>query len=123
MLRASRILLLGFAGVAAALLFGQSERGTVTGTVTDSTGAIVPKARVIVTNDLTHQLVGDLVGILSHQQQFAVLNNHDRFDETANPFFHLVYDDSSSGQYFFSQPNRKLSTPTTPALVAVPWPK
>src|SRR5258706_1499358 len=49
MLKAGRILLLGFACLSTAL-FGQSERGTITGTVADSTGAVVPKARVIVTN-------------------------------------------------------------------------
>src|SRR5258706_7649671 len=49
MLKAGRILFLGFACLSKAL-FGQSERGTITGTVADSTGAVVPKARVIVTN-------------------------------------------------------------------------
>ena len=49
MLRARHILLLGSA-FAAALLFGQSERGTITGTVVDATGAVVPGARVAVTN-------------------------------------------------------------------------
>jgi len=33
-----------------------------------------PIGRVIVTNDISHQSVGDLLGNLSHQDQFAVLN-------------------------------------------------
>src|SRR5256885_15714233 len=60
--------------------------------------------RSIVTNDLAHQSVGDLLGNLSHQDRFAVLNNHNRYDGSTNAFFHLVYDDSGSGQYFFSRP-------------------
>src|SRR5438034_6802226 len=56
MVRAHRILLLIFACLSAALLFGQSERGTITGTVADSSGAVVPKARVIVTNLNTNQV-------------------------------------------------------------------
>ncbi|HXT39183.1 MAG TPA: S8 family serine peptidase, partial [Candidatus Angelobacter sp.] len=60
-------------------------------------------ARVIVTNDITHQSVGDLLGNLSHEDQFAVLNNHNRYDGTTNTFFHLVYDDSGSGQFLLSR--------------------
>ena len=44
--------------LSSAVLFAQSERGTVTGTVRDSTGAVVPKARVVVTN-LDTKLVSD----------------------------------------------------------------
>jgi hypothetical protein len=33
--------------------FGQSERGTITGTVRDSSGAVVPGAKVVLTNTLT----------------------------------------------------------------------
>src|SRR5262249_10941497 len=44
------ILRLGFVCVCTAVLFGQSERGTITGTVVDSSGALVPAARVTVTN-------------------------------------------------------------------------
>ncbi len=55
MLKARCILLLACVATA---LFGQSERGTITGTVADSTGAVVPKARVIVTN-LATKLVSE----------------------------------------------------------------
>src|SRR5438132_1144005 len=34
--------------------FAQSERGTISGTVTDSTGAVVPGAKVTVTNPATN---------------------------------------------------------------------
>src|SRR6266511_2653352 len=47
-------------------------------------------------------MVGDLLGNLSHLNRFAVLNNHNPFGGTVSPF-HLVYDDSSSGQFFFSR--------------------
>src|SRR6266478_2094793 len=42
--------LLVWVSLSCAVLFAQSERGTITGTVRDSTGAVVPKARVVVTN-------------------------------------------------------------------------
>ena len=35
-------------------VFAQSERGTISGTVTDSTGAVIPAAKVMVTNPLTN---------------------------------------------------------------------
>src|SRR5262245_39811149 len=38
----------------APLVLGQSDRGTITGTVTDSTGAAVPGASVTVTNTATN---------------------------------------------------------------------
>ena len=34
-------------------LFAQSERGTITGTIRDSSGAIVPAAKVLLTNTQT----------------------------------------------------------------------
>ena len=40
--------------LSAALLFGQSERGTITGTVTDSTGAAVPQAKITATEAATN---------------------------------------------------------------------
>ena len=43
-----------------AVLFAQSERGTISGTVTDSTGAAVPQAKVTVTNLATNTVVSTL---------------------------------------------------------------
>ncbi len=43
-----------------AVLFGQSERGTISGTVTDSTGAAVPQAKVTVTNVATNVALSTL---------------------------------------------------------------
>ena len=48
--------------------------------------------RVIVTNTITHQLVGDLLGTLTHNGQFVVLNNHDT-NLTSGPWVN-IYDDS-----------------------------
>src|SRR6202011_765171 len=50
--------LLVWVSLSGAVLFAQSERGTITGTVADSTGAVVPKARVVVTN-LATKLVSE----------------------------------------------------------------
>src|SRR5439155_8996611 len=61
-------------------------------------------ARVIVTNDITHQSSGDLLGNLSFANHFAVLNNHNRYGGVTSTFFHLVYDDSLSGLFLFSRP-------------------
>lgn len=47
--RLSGILLL----VVAASLFAQSDRGTITGTVLDATGAVVPAAKIVLTNSQT----------------------------------------------------------------------
>ncbi len=38
----------------AAFAFGQSERGTITGVVQDSSGAVIPGARVSITNSRTN---------------------------------------------------------------------
>lgn len=43
-----------FALIFCAFLFGQSERGTIEGTVRDTTGAVVPNAKVVVTNIATN---------------------------------------------------------------------
>ena len=39
--------------LSAASMFGQSERGTITGTIHDATGAIIPDAKVVLTNTQT----------------------------------------------------------------------
>ena len=51
--------------------------------------------RVIVTNRLTHQLMGDLFGVLRHEGDglFAVLNNHSIDSAVTNAVF--IYDDSN----------------------------
>lgn len=54
--------------------------------------------RVVVTNVLTHQDVGDLTVILDHEQSSVVLHNHtlnNGFFNVTNAFF--VYDDSGFG--------------------------
>jgi hypothetical protein len=41
---------------AAGILFAQSERGTITGTIRDSSGAAVPQAQIAITNAATNQV-------------------------------------------------------------------
>src|SRR5437763_3550196 len=41
-------------GVASGLLFGQGERATISGTVTDASGAVVPQVRITVRNERTN---------------------------------------------------------------------
>src|SRR6266849_3881651 len=41
----------------ASLLVAQSERGTITGTVRDSSGAVIPRAKVVITNTATNVVV------------------------------------------------------------------
>lgn len=55
---------------------------------------------VIVTNVLTHENGGDLLGNLNHDNNFAVLNNHRQFQGTVG----YVYDDSDSGESLISEP-------------------
>ena len=40
-------------GISILPLFGQSDRGTITGTVTDPTGAVVSNAKITATNGST----------------------------------------------------------------------
>ncbi|PYM12382.1 MAG: hypothetical protein DME18_11560, partial [Verrucomicrobia bacterium] len=70
--------------------------------------AVDPRAPLAIGNvrvnlDLTHQSIGDLLGNLSHGDQFAVLNNHSRFEGTTNTVFQLLYDDGGGGQSFLSR--------------------
>lgn len=55
---------------------------------------------VIVTNIMTHDSGGDLLGNLSHDADFVVLNNHNGFNGTEM----FVYDDSDSGEILISEP-------------------
>jgi subtilisin-like proprotein convertase family protein len=55
---------------------------------------------VIVTNILTHENGGDLIGLLNHNGAQSVLNNHRGFQGTVT----FVYDDSNSGQFLNSIP-------------------
>ena len=48
--------------------------------------------RVVVSNNITHQNFGDLLGNLSHNQTFVVLNNHDSLGPVINGTF--IYDDN-----------------------------
>ncbi len=41
----------------ASLLMAQSERGTISGTVRDSSGAVIPRAKVVITNTATNVVV------------------------------------------------------------------
>jgi subtilisin family serine protease/subtilisin-like proprotein convertase family protein len=49
--------------------------------------------RAVVTNILTHELVGDLFGRLSHGQDFVILNNHSGAGGVTN--FPYIYNDSN----------------------------
>lgn len=55
---------------------------------------------VVVTNTLVHQSGGDLFGLLAHNGQQSVLNNHRGFEGLAT----FIYDDSDSGQIVNSRP-------------------
>src|SRR5689334_9812971 len=46
----------------AAPLFAQQERGTLTGTVTDASGAVVPQAKITVTNIATNTAFSTVTG-------------------------------------------------------------
>jgi subtilisin family serine protease/subtilisin-like proprotein convertase family protein len=59
--------------------------------------------RVIVTNDITHENFGDLLGNLAHNQRFAVLNNHT--GGNGLPRQVLVYEDNFEGDIPGAQPS------------------
>jgi len=110
----------GFLGVSSLLPFSETDefgnlivRGfTVPAIIPDGTpakpgGVVVfgiaaepfPIRRAVVTNTITHESLGDLLGNLSHDNQFVVLNNH-RGTPPAPPSpgpYTYVYDDSQEG--------------------------
>ena len=49
-----RIRTVGSVVFSCVLVFAQSERGNITGVVTDSTGAVVPNVPVVITNQATN---------------------------------------------------------------------
>jgi alpha-tubulin suppressor-like RCC1 family protein/subtilisin-like proprotein convertase family protein len=51
---------------------------------------------VTVTNTITHQNFGDLLGVLGHSSKFDVLNSHDGLGPVVND--PLIYDDSGQGE-------------------------
>ena len=53
--------------------------------------------RVVVTNTVTHQRFGDLIGTLSHGSQFAVLNNHRDPMSPPPETFTYIYEDHEEG--------------------------
>ena len=63
--------------------------------------APITVGRVIVTNTFTHERLGDLIGTLTHEQDFAVLHNHSFPETIAFPdgqesgTFTGIYDDST----------------------------
>ena len=58
--------------------------------------------RAVVTNSLQHELFGDLYGVLTHQRQQAILNNHaGGSDLTTN--YNFIYEDNNEGD--ISAPN------------------
>jgi subtilisin-like proprotein convertase family protein len=57
--------------------------------------------RVIVTDTITHQLVGDLLGTLTHNGDFVVLNNHDTNQSVLN--WVNIYDDSDQHNIPFAR--------------------
>jgi subtilisin-like proprotein convertase family protein len=59
--------------------------------------------RVVAELRVTHPSVGDLVGNLSHLDQFAVLNNHSRFSGSDEITYQVTYDDSNGGLFFGSR--------------------
>ncbi len=57
----------------------------------------------IVTNAITHQNFGDLLGFLSHGNEYATLNNHDSLGAVVDRNF--IYDDSGQGGVFGARPS------------------
>ncbi len=59
--------------------------------------------RVVVTNVVTHQQFGQLLGNLSHDQAFVVLNNHSDGNGQTNQL--LIYEDNGQGDIEGSRPS------------------
>jgi subtilisin-like proprotein convertase family protein len=57
----------------------------------------IPVRRVLVTNIIGHEDIGDLVGNLSHNREFVVLNNHTLTEPSPSGTNIFVYDDSNQG--------------------------
>ncbi|MGA2862850.1 MAG: S8 family serine peptidase, partial [Verrucomicrobiota bacterium] len=62
----------------------------------------IPLHRVIVTNTLTHEMMGDLAGALTHLATAVVLNNHSTNLSVAGQT--CIYDDSGQGDVPGAQP-------------------
>jgi subtilisin-like proprotein convertase family protein len=60
--------------------------------------------RVVVTNTIHHENLGDLLGNLSHESAFAVLNNHTPGFEGLAGTHTFIYDDSGAGDIAGSRP-------------------
>ncbi|HWI58820.1 MAG TPA: S8 family serine peptidase, partial [Bacillota bacterium] len=65
--------------------------------------------RVIVTNAVTHESMGDLVGVLTHNHKYATLNNHSCVADPADPNRCLIshayiYEDNGEGNVLDSKP-------------------
>src|SRR6266699_1672550 len=50
---ASALILVGAAFVVSSIAFGQGATGAITGTVTDTTGAVIPNAKLVLLNTAT----------------------------------------------------------------------
>ena len=66
--------------------------------------AVVPQSiqirRVAISNTITHELFGDIVGSLEHNDIVTTLNNHTFFDANVQSgTFTTLYDDSSQNDY------------------------
>ena len=59
--------------------------------------------RVVVTNVIAHQLIGDLVGIISHEGVSAVLNNHTLNGQNYSGTNVFIYDDTQRGDILGSR--------------------
>lgn len=63
----------------------------------------VPISRIVVTNAVVHDNIGDLLGNLTHNNKFVVLNNH-RVEADFNPsgpeFIRYIWDESGQGGLF-----------------------